>query len=260
VDSRKPSTPDPSVDSLLVSIREEIGAVTGSSLVGLYLFGSLVAGDFDRSVSDIDLIAVLAYGPSKQQAARLGRMHRDLAEANPGWAGRIEVIYISTHGLANCRTDITTIAVISPGEPFHVVEAGRKWILNWYPAREDGLTLIGPPIDSLIPPIPRSEYIDEVRQHVVAIADQITDDAPPGSQAYAILTMCRGLYTITFGERLSKRQAASWAQQGFPEWADLIRRSLGWRQGQWDPDRQDGTATVSETRTLAAQLADVALK
>jgi len=244
----------------LESIREAIATVTGSSLVGLYLFGSLATGDFDVGVSDIDLIAVLADDPSERLATHLSRMHADLAHGNPEWDDRIEVIYISTQGLANCRTDATTIAVISPNEPFHVVEAGRDWILNWYPARENGVSLIGPPIDSLIPPIPSAEYIDEVRRSLVGFTNRIPDHAPPGWQAYAILTMCRGLYAIRFGGRLSKREAASWAQQEFPQWADLIRRALGWRRRQRDPDGQDGAATVSETRSFVTEMAELALK
>jgi hypothetical protein len=255
-----PSTSEAAVDALLVSIRQAIATITGSSLVGLYLFGSLATGDFDAAVSDIDLLAVLADPPSQRLAARLGRMHADLAQANPAWNDRIEVVYISTHGLARCRTDTTTIAVISSGEPFHVVKAGPDWILNWYPAREDAVRLLGPPIDSLIPPIPSADYIDQVRRSLIGFTNRIGDDAPPGSQAYAILTMCRGLYAIRFGQRLSKPAAASWAQHEFPQWADLIRRALGWRQRQWDPDGQDGTATVAETRTFVTEMAALALK
>jgi predicted nucleotidyltransferase len=253
------STSDPAVASLLGSIREAIVTATGSSLVGLYLFGSLATGDFDVAVSDIDLLAVLADTPSARLASHLRRMHADLAQANPEWDDRIEVIYISAQGLARCRTDTTTIAVISSGEPFQVIEAGRDWILNWYPARESGVRLLGPSIDSLIPPIPSAESIDQVRRSLVGFTNRIPDDAPPGSQAYAILTMCRGLYAIRFGERLSKRAAASWAQQEFPQWADLIRQALGWRQRQWDPDGQDGAATVAETRRFVTEMAKLAL-
>ncbi len=255
-----PSTFDPAIDFLLVSIREAIVAVTGSSLVGLYLFGSLATGDFDPDVSDIDLIAVLADTPNEQLATRLGRMHEGLAHTNPEWDDRIEVIYISTRGLATCRTDPTTIAVISPGEPFHVVEAGRDWILNWYPARENGVRLIGPPIDSLIPPIPSAEYIEEVRRSLVGFTNRIAEDAPPGWQAYAILTMCRGLYAIRSGERLSKREAAWRARQEFPQWADLIDRALAWRQRQRDPDTQNGAASVSATRAFVTEMAELAVQ
>jgi Aminoglycoside adenylyltransferase, C-terminal domain len=206
------------------------------------------------------VLTVLADAPRGRLVPRLHRMQADLARANPAWDDRIEVIYISTDGLATCRTHSTTIAVISPGEPFHVVEAGRDWILNWYPARQNGVRLVGPPIDALIPPIPTGEYLDEVRRSLVGFSNRIPDDAPPGSQAYAILTMCRGLYALRFGERLSKGQAASWARQEFPRWADLIGRALGWRQRQHDPDGQEGAATVAETRSFVAEIAKLALQ
>jgi predicted nucleotidyltransferase len=253
-----PSTLEPAVASVLGSIREAIVA-TGSSLLGLYLFGSLAAGDFDAAVSDIDLLAVLADTPSEQLVPRLRRMHADLARANPAWDDRIEVVYVSAHGLAMCRTATTTIAVISSGEPFHLIEAGRDWILSWYLAREDGVRLLGPPIDALIPPIPTAEYIEEVRRYLVGFTNRIPNDAPPGSQAYAILTMCRGLYTIRFGERLSKPGAASWGQQAFPQWAGLIHRALGWRQRQRHPNGQDGAATVAETRRFVMEMAKLAV-
>lgn len=253
-------TPDPEIASVLGSIREAIVTVAGSSLVGLYLFGSLATGDFDATVSDIDLLAVLADTPGEQLVARLRRMHADLAQANPTWDDRIEVVYISVRGLATCRTGTSTIAVISSGEPFQVVQAGPDWILSWHPAREDGIRLLGPPIGSLIPPIPSAEFIGKLRRYLVGFTNRIPDDASPGAQAYAILTMCRGLYAIRFGERRSKRVAAAWAQQEFPQWADLIRLALGWRQWQREAEGQDGAATVAETRTFLTEMAELALK
>jgi aminoglycoside adenylyltransferase-like protein len=49
------------------------------------------------------------------------------------------------------------------------------------------------------------------------------------SQAYAILTICRALYTYRNGEQVSKKQAAVWAEQEFPEWSSLIQNALLWR-------------------------------
>jgi hypothetical protein len=255
-----PSTFDPAVAAVLDAVRQAILSVTGPPLVGLYLFGSLVSGEFDTLVSDIDLISVLADAPNEQLAARLRRMHEDLARARPDWDDRMEVIYISKDGLANCRTDTTTIGVISPGEPFHLVQAGRDWVLNWYPARENGVALIGPPIHTLIPPIPTAVYIDELRWYLADLTNRIDDDSTPRSQAYAILSICRGLHTIRHGDRLSKRQAASWAQHAFPQWADLIHRAVGWWDGQRDPDSQDGRTTVQETRTFVTEMTKLALE
>jgi len=79
----------PQAEALVARIRDAIREAAGSVLAGLYLFGSLVAGDFDVDVSDVDLIAVLTSDPSDDLVARLGRMHDALASENPVWAGRI---------------------------------------------------------------------------------------------------------------------------------------------------------------------------
>lgn len=242
---------------MLDLVREAVATVAGPSLVGLYLFGSLATGDFDAGVSDIDLLTVLTDTPNEGLVGRLRRMHADLARANPAWEDRIEVVYVSTRGLATCRTRPTIIAVISSGEPFQVVEAGRDWVLTWYPAREDAVRLLGPPIDALIPPIPSAEYLEEVRRYLMRFPNRLPDDVQPGSQAFLILTMCRGLYGLRFGERRSKRAAAAWAQEVYPRWADLIGRAFGWRQRQHDPDGQDGAATVAETRSFLDEMVEL---
>ena len=242
---------------MVTTVRDAIADTTGASLVGLYLYGSLATGDFEPDVSDIDVIAVLTDVPDERLVWRLREMHASVAEASPEWDERIEVDYVSVRGLADCMTDTTTIARISPGEPMHVVEAGRDFLLDWYPARQVGLTVLGPPLGSLIPPIPDEEYLEEVRRYLVGFAHRFDDDASRGSQAYVILTMCRGLAMLRSGDRPSKREAAENAKREFPRWSDLIDRALRWRDRQWDDDQPDGSATVAETRAFIAEMAEV---
>ncbi len=129
---------------ILDVVRDAIVDTAGRDLVGLYLYGSLVAGGFDPSVSDIDLIAVLTDDPSEDLVSRLGIMHDSIARAHPRWADRIEVVYVSAARFRRLDEDIPRMAVISPGEPLHVVRAGPDWVLTWYPAREEAVALRGP--------------------------------------------------------------------------------------------------------------------
>jgi Domain of unknown function (DUF4111)/Nucleotidyltransferase domain len=244
-------TPHPIVDL----VRDAVLGTTGGSLIGLYLYGSLATGDFEPDVSDIDLIAVLADVPDASLVSRLREMHARLAEAHRAWVDRIEVDYVSTRGLAECRTRTTMIARTSPGEPLHLIEAGRDFLLDWYPARRDGVALVGPAIDSLIPPIPDDEYRVEVRAYLAGFRDRFDEDAGVGSQSYAILTMCRGFYSITARERLSKREAGLRARRDFPKWDRLIDRALCWRDRQWDPGQPDGSTSVAETRAFIDEMA-----
>lgn len=48
----------PEVDALLKGLLAEMQCVLGEWLVGLYLYGSVVMGDFDLGISDVDLLAV----------------------------------------------------------------------------------------------------------------------------------------------------------------------------------------------------------
>lgn len=237
-------------------VRDAIVETTRGSLVGLYVYGSFATGGFDPHVSDIDLIAVLNDVPDASLVSRLREMHAPLAEDHRAWDDRIEVDYISTHGLAESRTRTTTIARISPGEPLHLLEAGRDFLLDWYPARRAGVALVGPPLDSLIPPIPDDEYRDEVLHYLAGFRDRFDEDASVDSQAYAILTMCRGFYSITARARLSKREPGLRARRDFPRWELLIDQALRWREHQWDPEQPDGRTSVAQTREFIDEMAD----
>jgi hypothetical protein len=70
----------------------------------------------------------------------------------------------------------------------------------------------------------------------------VTDAQTRPSQAYAILTMCRALYTCTHGAQVSKRKAAEWAAQELPQWSDLIKSALLWRAA-WRDETVDHAAT-----------------
>lgn len=248
---------DPTSYPVVLAVRDKILETLGRGLVGLYLYGSLATGDFEPNISDIDLIAVLTQEPDVPATRRLAEMHALVAREEPEWHDRIEVDYVSARGLGHCRTRRTRIARISPGEPLHILEAGCDFMLDWYPARSEGITLVGPPISSVIPPIPRSEYLDEVRKYLASFRTRFDHDASAGSQAYAILTMCRGFYSIARGGRLSKRDAAIRARQDFPHHKQVIDLALAWRSRQWDAEQPDAARSIAEVRAFLDEVADL---
>jgi predicted nucleotidyltransferase len=52
-------TSDTEIEALLGRLTDEIRRNSNDTLVGLYVYGSLVTGDFDKDRSDIDLLAVV---------------------------------------------------------------------------------------------------------------------------------------------------------------------------------------------------------
>ena len=234
-------TPYSDVDRLLSHVLEEMQQILGRNLLGFYLYGSLVTGDFDLEISDLDLLAVVASEVDPAQFERLHRMHDDLEGQNPRWKDRIEVQYVSTHTLQTFRTERSQIAAISPGEPFHFKDAGKEWLINWYIIRQQGRVLYGPDPSVYIPSISKGEYLQAVREHATMWVEWLGQPHDQAWQGYVILTMCRILYAIRCGEQSSKGAAARWVQDQYPEWAWLIQKALVWRRG----ERDEGAAQLA---------------
>jgi Aminoglycoside adenylyltransferase, C-terminal domain len=238
-------TPYPHVNALLDELLAGMQGVLGDKLVGLYLFGSTVTAGYDDRVSDIDLLAATAADIDDKELEALRGMHHDFVERHPEWDDRIEVAYLSVTGLQTFKTQPSRLAIISPGEPLHAVEAGRDWLLNWYLVLEADVTLFGPPPSDVIAPVSQDEYVAEVRNHALSWGETWGFPRDRGGQSYAVLTMCRALYTHRTGNHTSKSHAAPWAQQEFPEWAGLIQEALATRAAPGEY-RSEPSPNVSE--------------
>lgn len=231
---------------LLESLLSRMRNILQEKLVGLYVYGSLTTGDFDPESSDVDLLAATSSDVSNTEFDALRAMHLDFARDNPVWDDRIDVQYLSVAALRTFRTQRSPIAIISAGEPFHMTEAGKEWLLNWYVVREEGVALFGPPAEALIGPITWEEYAGCVRDYAVEVADRMKSVRDRKGQAYAILTMCRALCAQRTGEKVSKRQAAQWAQEELPQWSGLIESALAGRDACGE-QQADHAATRAET-------------
>jgi predicted nucleotidyltransferase len=139
------------IQPLLTVVTYELPQQLGDTLVGIYVYGSAVWGDFDEDISDIDLLVVCNRDIDIELFAQLDAWHQLLAARFPVWAGRIEIAYISTHALHTFKTQQSPIAVISPGEPFNIKAAGIDWLINWYTIRNQSVVLSGRPPDAIIP-------------------------------------------------------------------------------------------------------------
>jgi predicted nucleotidyltransferase len=229
-------TPYADANDLLRLLIARQQVVFGAKLIGVYLYGSLAWGDFDRDSSDIDLLAALDSDITEAEAESIRQMHEAIAREYPVWNDRIEVQYYAREGLRHYRTQSRRMGNISPGEPFHVIEAGADWLSNWYAVRTYGLALLGAPPDTLIDPISAAEFQQVVRLYAEEWRERIHETRDwPGAQAYAVLTLCRALYTLRFGEQVSKPQAAQWAAAQWPEWAELLHHALLCRRNPSQP-------------------------
>ncbi len=245
----------PTIRPLIDLLQTQIQAVLGDQLVGLYVVGSLVTGDFDERVSDIDLIAALAAPLDEAAGDRLRAMHADIVRQYPQWDDRIEVIYIAAKHLKQPKT-LDRLAEICPGDPFQVFAVNADdWLLKWYVLREKGVALLGAAPSEWVAPIALDDLLPHLRQQLHGLPDWLVENHHWGAQVYTIQTMCRALYTFRERDFASKQRAAQWAAQTFPQWSPLIGRALAWREA-GQPDNVDAEVALPETLRFAQFMLD----
>lgn len=237
-----PGTWAAEVRGLLADLGNGIRGALGRRLLGLYAYGSLVTGDFDLAVSDVDLLAVLDRDLSGPAFLRLDAVHADVVTRHPAWADRVEVAYLGQRALRTFRAARSPMAVISPGEPFHVTDAGRERVTNWFVVHHHGVAMTGPAPSRFIAPIDVAEVVRQLRAEAGSWPGRVPPGSRPGQQAYAVLTACRCLHLAAHGTMTSKTAAAGWARVTLPQWAALIdvavqMRAVGGWTGEMDRDR-----------------------
>ncbi len=204
----------------------------GPRMLGLYLHGSFVGGDFLPERSDIDLLAVLDCDPDDELIRALQPVLASAERNHPYWAGRMEVEHVSTVALAagasGADLGMHSIARISGGEALHLLPATSHRLLTWASVRDSGLVLSGPPAADLLPPINPALLSSALLDHVRDWPTWVRAMHDAGGQAYSVLTMCRALVRLTDGVQLSKRGAAERALDLVPQDAGLIRWAGTW--------------------------------
>jgi hypothetical protein len=110
---------------------------------------------------------------------------------------------------------------------------GSNWILERQLVREHGVIVWGPSPQTLIDPVSPQEVRAAVCEQLKNSWQPRLNDRdwlrPRHYQAFAVLTLCRALYTLQHGTVSSKPQAAAWTQEVYPQWRPIIEKALTWR-------------------------------
>jgi Domain of unknown function (DUF4111) len=215
----------------------------GDRLRGLYIFGSLVAGDFDVETSDIDLLAIVASDIDGTALVALKEMHDEIVRRYPEWEDRVEVAYVSVDAITNFKTHPSRIARISPGEPLHHREMDIQWLMDWYQVQEHSITVFGGPPQQYIPYISTEEFIESLENRLPSWRIDVREARTVGHQSFVILSLCRSLYSIQYHQQISKVAAGEWASREFPEWSQLVRDALRWHGSS---DKSESLSTQAE--------------
>lgn len=228
--------PFPEVAATVQALFTGVQAILGLRLYGFYLHGSLALGDFNPATSDIDFVAVTTGPIPDETVATLTAMHARLSAGASKWGRELEGSYIPLAALRRHDLENAIYPHIERGDMLRVEQHHSDWSIQRHILREKGLTLTGPQPHTLIDPISPAALRQAVLDLLWWWELQLVDTSnleQSGYRSYAVLTMCRILYTMQEGAIISKPAAARWAQARLgPRWVALIANALDWQ-----PDR-----------------------
>ena len=232
------------------AIVDRLEAILGKDLVGVYLHGSAVLGDFSRSRSDVDVLAVAGRTVSIEEKETISRQLGSSSLPCPAGGLEFHLISRETLGTPSMRPvfelHVSTTRAVS-GEPDTVVDghghAGDPdLVMHFAVLHQRGVAIKGPDPSELFAPIPR-EGLRRAFAYELGWAEQ------HASSAYQVLNACRAWRFLEENVICSKTEGAEWAR---PRVADpsVIDQALEHRRGSTDayPDSKTSKALLDDVR------------
>ena len=227
-------TPYPEVNAVVGELLARVRDVLGDQFVGLYLHGSLAHGGFGEG-SDIDYCVVTAGELPEAMHAELAAMHARLVSRGLSWAEKLEGTYVSTQWLRRVDPVNTPYLCYDHATGLYLTRESNV-VLALHVLREQGVVAAGPDPRTLIDPISPDDLREAVRGILrdwwAPILEDPTRMRHPAYPRYAVVTMCRILYTSEHGVVVPKSVATRWAQDTLDErWGPLIEWYCRGRSG-----------------------------
>jgi hypothetical protein len=232
---------DPETAAYAREVTERLRAALGEKLVGVYLHGSAVLGDFIRERSDVDVVAV--------SDGRLSDHERnEVAEKLSS-----ESLPCPARGLELHVVDGGTLEELVEAPPpfeLHIATAADRVVagsgqggdpdlmMHYAVLHERGATMAGPPASEIFPGVSGATLVQE-------FAGELRWALKHASPAYQVLNACRAWRFLDEGVLTSKLAGAAWARERVEDPA-LIDSAIEHRRAESDaqPPARDARVFV----------------
>ncbi|MGD8751086.1 MAG: DUF4111 domain-containing protein, partial [Anaerolineales bacterium] len=213
--------------------------ILDDGFIGAYLQGSFAVGHYDQH-SDVDFIVVVEDELTPLQVDALQIMHDQVYQLDSEWAKHLEGSYFPRETLRDHTKRGSDLWYLDHGARSLIRSDHCNTLLVRWVVREQGVTLAGPPPETLLEPILTESLRTEIYETLTGWGRQILADPAQYNnrfyQSFIVLSYCRMLHDLYRGYPGSKREGAEWAKSVIdPSWSDLIDGS--W-EGRPDPARK----------------------
>jgi predicted nucleotidyltransferase len=210
----------PDVAGLLGRLRDRLAA--REDVVGVYVYGSLVTGDYSPAASDIDVVVLVRREPGKAMTQELAQLHIALADAG-GPASQLHCLYVA----AGAASDPDRLCAYWFGDRM------TRWQMKLLTQAElvsAGVALHGPWPPPGIRPVPVADLQAAVRKEITGYWHRVSRGRRRWLQDswvdHGLVMLPRAEALLTTGDLITKSEAISrLAGLGVPDWLiQQIRR------------------------------------
>lgn len=201
-------------------------------IYALSLYGSLALGGFVERTSDIDFLTVMVGQISEDDQAAIRTLHQKLCRVDRR-AHRLDGEYTELEQIETGERDTPCLFVA------HGILTGRREVskAGWMTLLQCGVSVIGPEPATFIPDVPWEDLEQEMWKNLHAYWSPKAASRwlflSSAWVAFAVLTLCRILYTMDRHTVISKPAAAEYALGVLPvEWHRLIHEALRLHTGE----------------------------
>lgn len=241
------SEPVPVAVEMYVSwMAEELMAIFGERLAGLYLHGSGAMGGWHPRLSDVDILAVVADRASDDEKQLVTDLLHGAGHRPPGSGVEFSLVSSSTFGTVSASPAFELHA--TTGADTKVVDGDSHpgdpdLVLHYAVCRARGVAFAGAEASLLLPAYPRRAILDALSAELVWARDH----AP---WRYIVLNACRAWAFAEEGSVLSKVDGGDWALvRGIEPGA--VAAALDAQRGNIDAAVRDGVQPLVEVALAA---------
>lgn len=203
------------INDLLRQLLLQIQSILANEFVGMYIGGSLASNSFNNETSDIDCYIITSKVLSENMVRKIEAMHNQFYSNKLKYVKKIEASYIPQKDLLDF--DPQGMRPYFNEGRYYLGQYGNNYLIELFVLREKGISIAGPDIKGLIKEISTQNLKAAIQKNLYEYWESNLIDSSKFKrsdyQVFAILTMCRTLYSLETGKITPKIDAAQWAMQ-----------------------------------------------
>jgi hypothetical protein len=159
----------------------------------------------------------------------LSKWYKQISKVNP-WVKRLEMTYSTKQNVSKRLGQKSGNLVYHNSKLRKIDWSDGVNSITWFNIHQSGSVLYGFNPNLFVPQVSKKMLRRALKMGLGYFKNRRPKFArAPWDQAYAVLTLCRILYTLKNNTITSKDKAAKWCIKVMPEWEKLVNLSLEYR-------------------------------